>query len=87
MATTLAQVAGFLDNRRWHYHSDTDRNRIITGVQSEQVENFTIVIQLQEDGEYLALFAPQLLNLKNHVYKGVAFQTSLPVEPSSQNIR
>ncbi|CDM93735.1 protein of unknown function [Limnospira indica PCC 8005] len=58
-----------------------------TGVQSEQVENFTIVIQLQEDGEYLALFAPQLLNLKNHVYKGVAFQTSLPVEPSSQNIR
>ncbi|MEX6776831.1 hypothetical protein [Limnospira fusiformis] len=87
MATTLAQVAGFLDNRRWHYHSDTDRNRIITGVESEQVENFTIVIQLQEDGEYLALFAPQLLYLKDHVYKGVAFQTSLPVEPSSQNIR
>ncbi|MDT9297635.1 MAG: hypothetical protein P5700_21720 [Arthrospira platensis PCC 7345] len=79
MATTLAQVAGFLDNRRWRYHSDTDRNRIITGVKSEQVEDFMIVIQVQEDGEYLALFAPQLLNLKDHVYKGVAFQTMLTI--------
>lgn len=79
MATTLAQVAGFLDNRGWRYHSDTDRNRIMTAVESEQVENFTIVIQVEEDGEYLALFAPQLLNLKDHVYKGVAFQTMLAI--------
>ena len=79
MATTLARVAGFLDNLGWKYQLDTDRNRIITGVQSEQVENFKIVIQLQEDGEYLALFAPQLLYLKDHVFKGVAFQTMLAI--------
>jgi hypothetical protein len=79
MATTLAEVAGFLDNRGWPYHRDIDRNRLITGVESEQVGNFRIVIQVQEDGEYLALFAPHLLNLKDHLYKGVAFQTMLAI--------
>lgn len=79
MATTLAEVAGFLDNHGWHYRSDTDRNRIMTAVESEQVEDFTIVIQVEEDGEYLALVAPQLLELKDHVFKGVAFQTLLAI--------
>ncbi|MCG5057005.1 MAG: hypothetical protein KA714_03075 [Limnoraphis sp. WC205] len=87
MATSLAQVAGFLDNRGWRYHLDTEGDRIITGVESEQVENFTIVIQLQEDGEYLAFIAPQLLYLKDHVYKGVAFQTMLAIAWEVQLLR
>lgn len=79
MATTLTQISGFLDRRGWRYHADPENQRLLTGVTSEQVENFVIVIQLQEEGDYLGLFAPQLLYLKDHIYKGVAFQTMLAI--------
>ncbi|WP_246259807.1 YbjN domain-containing protein [Oxynema aestuarii] len=79
MATTLTQIAHFLDRRSWFYHLEPERNRIVTGVKSEVVENFMIVIQLHEGGEYLELCAPQLLFLKDHVCKGVAFQTMLAI--------
>jgi hypothetical protein len=35
MATTLAQVGEFLDRRGWRYHQEPERDRIITGVNSE----------------------------------------------------
>lgn len=79
MATNLQQIASFLDNRGLPYHLETQENRIITGVKSETVDEFMIVIQLQEDGAYLSLVAPQLLSIKDHVYKGVAFQTMLAI--------
>ena len=79
MATTLAHIASFLDRRGWRYHLEPQKNHILTGVKSEQVDDFLIAIQLQEEGEYLSLFAPQLLYLKDHVYKGVAFQTMLAI--------
>lgn len=79
MATTLASVAEFLDNRGWRYHLNEAQNQIIIGVESQQIDRFLIVIQVQENGEYLALFAPQLLFLKDHIYKGVAFQTMLAI--------
>ncbi|WP_244533095.1 hypothetical protein [Geitlerinema sp. PCC 9228] len=79
MATNLQQIASFLDNRDWRYHLEPQENRIITAVNSETVDKFVIVIQLQEDGKYLSLFIPQLLSIKDHVYKGVAFQTMLAI--------
>ncbi|HIK10129.1 MAG TPA: hypothetical protein IGS52_07660 [Oscillatoriaceae cyanobacterium M33_DOE_052] len=79
MATTLAQVASFLDQRGWRYRLEPEQDRILTGVQSEHVDDFMLVIQVQENGEYLSIFAPQILNLKNHIYKGVAFQTMLAI--------
>jgi hypothetical protein len=79
MSATLDQIAGFLDNRGWRYRPEPQKQRILTGVKSEQVDDFLIVIQLREDGEYLSLFAPQLLFLKDHVFKGVAFQTMLEI--------
>lgn len=79
MATTLAEVGEFLQRRGWRYHQEPERNRIITGVNSDEVDQFIIVVELQEDGEYLSLFAPQLLYIKDHIYKGVAFQTMLAI--------
>jgi len=79
MATTLAQVGEFLQQRDWRYHEEPERDRIITGVSSDEVDEFIIVVALQENGEYLSLFAPQLLYIKDHIYKGVAFQTMLAI--------
>lgn len=79
MATTLAEVGEFLQQRGWRYHQEPERDRIITGVNSDEVDEFIIVVELQEDGEYLSLFAPQLLYIKDHIYKGVAFQTMLAI--------
>jgi hypothetical protein len=79
MATNLQQIASFLDNRDWRYHLEPQKNRIITAVNSETVDKFVIVIKIEEDGKYLSLFIPELLSIKDHVYKGVAFQTMLAI--------
>lgn len=79
MVVSLQQVAEYLDNRGWRYHLEPAKSRIVTGVESEQVESFLIVISLKEDGAYLELAAPQLLMVKDHVYKGVLFQTLLAI--------
>ncbi|GAB4294452.1 MAG: hypothetical protein Fur0025_31140 [Oscillatoriaceae cyanobacterium] len=36
MATTLAQVASFLDQRGWRDRLEPEQSRILTGVQSDQ---------------------------------------------------
>ena len=77
MTIQIEQIAQFLDHRDWRYDLQADKNRIITAVNSDVVEQFVIVIAVQEEGEYLSLFAPELLYLKDHHYKGVAFQTML----------
>ncbi len=79
MPATLTQIAQYLDHRGWKYHRDDANDRIVTGVQADHVDQFVIVIQLQESGEYLSLAAPQLLMVKDHVYKGVLFQTLLAI--------
>jgi hypothetical protein len=79
MATTLTQIAQYLDRRNWRYHIDAEESRIITGVKADHVEEFLIVISLKENGEYLEISAPQLLKVKDHVYKGVLFQTMLAI--------
>jgi hypothetical protein len=50
MAATLEQIAEYLDNRGWNYEEDYENNRIITGVQAENLESFLLVIQLDEEG-------------------------------------
>ena len=77
MTIQIEQIAQFLDHRDWRYDLQADKNRIMTAVNSDVVEQFVIVIAVQEEGEYLSLFAPELLYLKDHHYKGVAFQTML----------
>jgi hypothetical protein len=79
MATTLTQIAQYLDQREWRYHLDPEESRIITGVKADHVEEFIIIISLKENGEYLEIVAPQLLKVKDHVYKGVLFQTLLAI--------
>ncbi|MGL5061518.1 MAG: hypothetical protein ACRC62_16205 [Microcoleus sp.] len=79
MATTLPFIAHCLEQRGWKYKFDADNSRIITGVKAENVENFIIFIQLSEDGEFVQFIAPQLLAVKDSVYKGILFQTMLAI--------
>ena len=77
MTTTLKAIAQYLDNRNWKYVVDEAKSRIVTGVKAENVEQFAIVIQLLRDGESVQIYAPQLLNVKDSVFKGVLFQSIL----------
>lgn len=79
MAATLASIAQYLDNRGWVYNLDEVNSRIVTAVQAENVCNFLIVIQLSETGEFVQFVAPQLLQVKDNVFKGILFQTMLAI--------
>ncbi len=78
MGATLEQIAGFLDNKEWKYRLDRQESRILTGVYGENIEDFLIVIQLDEDGEFFEIFAPRVLaGVKDHPHKTAILQTML----------
>ena len=80
MAADLQQIAYFLDNLGWDYRIDEDEDRIITGVESDNVEDFLIVVQLDEDGKFFRLFAPQVLSgVTDHPHKVAILQTMLSI--------
>ncbi len=74
MATTLDFLAQCLDRRGWTYELDRAQNHIVTGVNAENVDRFIVLLQLSEAGEFLQFVAPQLVRVKDHVYKGVVFK-------------
>lgn len=80
MAATLEQIASYLDAKGWAYKLDEEENRILTGIQADNIENFLIVIQLDEDGEFFELFAPRVLSgVKDHPHKAAILQTMLSI--------
>jgi Putative bacterial sensory transduction regulator len=87
MAINLESLGQYLERRGWTYALDSDQNLIATGVQSEQVDNFQIVIQLLEDGEFLNFYVPQLLTIPDSVYKSMFFQTLLSINYQQKMIK
>jgi hypothetical protein len=80
MAANLEQIARYLDNLGWDYRLDEEEDRIVTGVESEYVEDFLIVVQLDEEGRFFRLFAPQVLaGVKDHPHKAAILQTMLAI--------
>ena len=80
MAATLDQIAEYLDNRGWKYRLDREEYRIYTGVQGDHVDNLLIVIELEEDGEFFAIYAPQVLSgVSGHPHKSLILQTMLSI--------
>jgi hypothetical protein len=78
MAATLEQISIYLDNIGWKYRVDNEQNRILTGVYAENMDEFLIVIQLEEDGEFFELFAPRVLSgVNSHPHKFAILQTML----------
>ncbi|MBD2089766.1 hypothetical protein H6F67_07850 [Microcoleus sp. FACHB-1515] len=80
MAATLNQIALYLDDLGWDYRIDEDKSRIVTTAYVENVDDFLIVVQLDEDGEFFKLFAPRVLSgVKDHEYKEAILQTMLSI--------
>ncbi|NJM69102.1 MAG: hypothetical protein HC862_02130 [Scytonema sp. RU_4_4] len=80
MAVNLQQIAYYLDNLGWDYRIDEEAERLVTGVESDNVEDFLIVVQLDEGGKFFRLFAPQVLaGVSNHPYKAAILQTMLSI--------
>lgn len=78
MAATLEQIARYLDRLDWRYEVNEAKSRIFTGVQAEHVEPFAIIIQLQENGEFLRLCAPRVLSgVGEHEYRELIFRALL----------
>ncbi|UBF26739.1 hypothetical protein K9N68_01680 [Kovacikia minuta CCNUW1] len=78
MGATLQQIAGYLNKKGWKYRLDEEQSRILTGVRADNLEDFLIVIQLDEEGEFFELFAPRVLSgVKDHPHKAAILQTML----------
>ncbi|MEA5573488.1 hypothetical protein [Calothrix sp. UHCC 0171] len=87
MATTLTQIAAHLEQNQLQHEIDAENQRIITGFQSENVENFWIVISLSEEGEYLQLVAPQLLTNISDTHTPILFKALLHISSQTNMVR
>ncbi|BAY83392.1 hypothetical protein NIES267_28800 [Calothrix parasitica NIES-267] len=80
MAVNVQEIAKYLDQLGWDYRIDEEEERIVTGVEGDNVEDFLIVVQLDEDGKFFRVFAPQVLSgVKDHPHKAAILQTMLVI--------
>jgi hypothetical protein len=80
MAANVQQIGKYLDNLGWEYRIDGEEDRIITGVEADNIEDFLIVVQLDEEGRFFRLFAPQVLSgIQEHPHKAAILQTMLSI--------
>ncbi|MEL6162701.1 MAG: hypothetical protein AAFR37_02685 [Cyanobacteria bacterium J06628_3] len=80
MAVSVQEIAEYLDQLGWDYRIDEEEERIVTGVEGDNVEDFLIVVQLDEDGKFFRVFAPQVLSgVKDHPHKAAILQTMLVI--------
>ncbi|NJK41126.1 MAG: hypothetical protein HC934_06815 [Acaryochloridaceae cyanobacterium SU_2_1] len=80
MGATLEQIASYLDAQGFIYEIQPEKSRIITQIEAEHVDDFLIVVQLDEEGEFFKLFVPEvLIGVQNHPHKAVILQTMLVI--------
>ena len=80
MTANVQQIATYLDKLGWDYRIEDEDDRIVTGVEAENLEDFVIVVQLDEDGRFFRLFAPHVLSgLPEHHHKAAILQTMLAI--------
>ncbi len=80
MAADLQQIAKYLDKLGWEYRIEDESDRIITGVEADNIQDFLIVVQLDEGGKFFRLFAPQVIvGVQHHPYKAAILQTMLAI--------
>ncbi|WP_199248842.1 hypothetical protein [[Phormidium] sp. ETS-05] len=88
MATTLKQIAHYLNQCRWRYSVDEAHSRILTGVAAECGEPFAVAIELHENGEYIQFYAPRLLSgVADHPHRELIFRTLLSLSWGCKMLR
>jgi hypothetical protein len=80
MGITLDQIATYLAPQGLAYQVQEDKSRILIRLALESAQNFLVVIQLDEDGRFFKLFAPEVLaGVKDHPHKTAILQTMLSI--------
>jgi len=83
MATTYEQIRGFLDEMELKYQMKEEEPRIYTGFPTKHYADkdgdklLFIVILLEEDGEYLKVYAPGAYTCKDSPNQAAVLQTCL----------
>jgi hypothetical protein len=87
MGATVVQIAGYLEEKELEYEVDAENRNILTGFQTENVENFQIVIGLDEEGECLRVLAPGVLTDVNDLQAPVIHQALLSISSQTTLVR
>jgi len=77
MATNHDQIAGFLTRRNLKFQRQDDRSMILVPYNDQKIGRVTVVIRLEEDGEFLKIFAPNLFSYPEGPHKLPLLQTLL----------
>ncbi len=80
MGITLDQIATYLAPKGLVYDVQPEKSRILVRLVLETTENLLVVIQLDEEGRFFKLFAPEILaGVKDHPHKTAILQTMLSI--------
>jgi hypothetical protein len=80
MGITLDQIATYLAPRDLTYQIQPEKSRILVRFALGSGEQLLVVIQLDEEGRFFKLFAPEVMaGVKNHPHKAAILQTMLSI--------
>jgi hypothetical protein len=80
MGTTLDQISTYLDQYSLTYQSQPEKSRILIQVSTDADEELLVVIQLDDEGRFFKLFAPEVLaGVQEHHHKAAILQTMLSI--------
>lgn len=85
MATNIEEVCSFLEQHELSFQMSDDESIVFTAFNTEQYVNndgeklLGLMIALEENGEFIKVFAPRCYTLENAEHKEVTFQTLLMI--------
>lgn len=81
MGTTLDQISTYLNQYGLTYQSQPEKSRILIQVSLlHPAESLLVVIQLDEEGRFFKLFAPEVLaGVQEHPHRSAILQTMLSI--------
>lgn len=80
MGASLAQISTYLDHRGLKYELREDHSLIVVDVPTSDPEPLVVVVKLEEDGEFIKVFVPQVVaGVRDHPHKTAILQTMLVI--------
>ena len=87
MGATLAQISTYLDHRNLDYELRDEQSLVIVDVPTDDPDPLVVVVKLEEDGEFIKVFVPQVVaGVKDHPHKTAILQTMLIISWENQNV-
>ena len=80
MGTSLEQISTYLEHRNLEYELREEQSLLIVDVPTDDPEPLVVVVKLEEDGEFIKVFVPQVVaGVKDHPHKTAILQTMLVI--------